>query len=175
MRNAAVGLVVLVAAVGCSSGSSGKPPTVVTTIVTRTTPAPAPTSLMVDGVGPGVNETFFYPTTTVTAVACGAAPGGTFVEVAVPAGGPPTPASSALAEPTTAIVVPGRAVLKDHTGKILYEQDLGSIATSSAGGFVLSMTNVTYIGGDRRTVEAGAVDIAGNFACPAARTPFPGI
>jgi hypothetical protein len=110
----------------------------------------------------------------VGSVSCGTAPQGRFVEVPIPAGQPGTPPRSALAEPTVVVVIPGRGVLKDRTGKILYDEDMSSITTGHQGGLVLSMTNTTSISGDGRPVETGAVNVEGDFACPAKDVPFPG-
>jgi len=163
---------------GCGGGGpSSTLPTSAAATTLPPTPAtnPATTSLTIAGVGPGVNETPFYPTTTVTSVTCGTSPTGGFVEVSIPGGGPPTPSFSALADPTIVVVIPGKAVLKDGTGKVLYEMDMPSITTSPKGALVLSLTNVTSISGGRKTIEAGAVNVEGNYACPAGTSAFPGV
>jgi len=172
-------LVASAALVGCSSGSGPASQAAPTTVLVPTTAAPttaAPTTdLTVAGVGPGVMETPFYPTTTITSVTCGVAPGGMFVEVTIPGGAPPTPSRSALAESTTVVVVNNQAVLKDHTGKVLYRQSGTGDLAGRQGDFVLSMPSDTYIGGDDREVIVGAVNVEGNYVCPATNVPFPGL
>jgi hypothetical protein len=165
-------------AVAC--GNSSKNPSATTTLpstqapATSTTAAPTLSALSLAGVGPGVMETPFYPTTGVTTVTCGVAPGGgVFIAFIVPAGGPPTPTNSAMAQKTIVIIVPGNAVLKDRTGKVLYQLAMASITTARSGSLVLSLNSVTYIGGDRRSVVQGAVNITGDYTCPPWNAPFP--
>lgn len=162
--------------VGASSLNTGTvPPTVLTSLAPTAPPTTAQsTDLTVAGYSPGVNQPPFYPNTTISSVSCGSGPGGGFVLVNLPAGPSGTPAGSALAEPTVIIIVPGKAELKDHTGKVLYNEVPGQVSTGRQGTLVLSMVSTTYIGGDGRTVEQGAVDVSGNFACPATSVPFPG-
>ena len=168
-------LACLVTVVAC--GNASKTPTTTVTLPPPTVPTTlAPVSaLTISGVGPGVNQTPFYPTTTVTKITCGPVPGGVFVAIGVPPGGAPTPTGSALAAATRIVVVPGHAVLKDNTGKVLYDMKMPSIQTSRQGAFVLSLESVTYIGGDRRSVAQGAVNVSGDYACPATDSPYPGL
>ena len=128
---------------------------------------------MVSGVSPGVEQAPFYPTTTVTSVVCGPIGSGRYVAVAVPAGGPGTQAGSVLTEPTIAFVVTNQAVVKDLTGKVLYEEDMPTITVGRQGSLVLSLTNVASQSGDGRAVPQGALNISGDYACPAADTILP--
>jgi len=135
-----------------------------TTAPTAPTTTAAPSALTIIGVGPGVNQDPFYPAAAVSQVSCGTAPAGRFVRLEVPAGG--TSSRSALAATTTMTVVPGKAVLRDHTGKVLYEEHLASIATGRAGALVLSLVSTTFVGGDGRAVSQGAVNVSGDYTCP---------
>jgi hypothetical protein len=168
-------LVAMVVA-GCGGGAkSASTATLPPTTVLPTTAPPATTALQVSGVGPIPLQPPFYPQVTVTAVSCGDAPGGgRFVRIDLPAGQPGTPAGSVLVDQSSVMVVPGKAVLLDHTGKVVYEEDRASIATARQGAMIVSLTNVTGRGGDGRTVESGAIDISGDYGCPAADQIFPG-
>jgi hypothetical protein len=168
----------LLATAGCgkssSSTSSSTAPTHPTTTEAPTTAPPPGTSLSVSGTGPIPQEPPFYPQITVTFASCGTGLNGRFIRVDLPAGGPGTPSRSALAQPTAVLIVSGKATLIDHTNKILYEQDDPSIAPSHRGALVLSLTNTTSTGGDGRIAETGAIDVSGDYACPAKDAPFPG-
>ena len=168
----------LLVASGCSQSSSPTISSTASTLPTTTeapTTAPPPgTTLSVSGTGPIPQEPPFYPQITVTSVSCGTGLNGRFIRVDLPAGGSGTPSRSALAQPTALIIVPGKATLLDHTNKILYEQDDPSIAPSHQGALVLSLTNTTTTGGDGRIAETGAIDVSGDYACPAKDVPFPG-
>ena len=138
-----------------------------------TTTARAVSRLTVSGVSPGVEQAPFYPQVTVTSVVCGpSGPSGTgrYVAVGVPAGGPGTQAGSALTELTVALVTNGKAVIKDLSGKVLYEEDMPTISVSRRGTLVLSLTNVAAQSGDGRSVPDGAVNISGDYTCPASDT-----
>ena len=109
-------------------------------------------------------------------MSCGNVPGdGLFVEMTLPPGGPGTTAGSELTEATTVLVVNGHAEVKDHTGKVIYSDAESTITATPQGAFALSMPNVTYIGGDQKPVEAGAVNISGNYTCPTAFVQYPGM
>jgi len=97
------------------------------------------------------------------------------VEVQLPAGGAGTTPGSALTEATTTVVVAGRAEVKDHTGKVLYADAEPTIVVAPQGVLALSMPNVTEVGGDQRPVEIGAVNLSGNYTCPALSVLFPGL
>jgi hypothetical protein len=164
---------------GCGQSSTSAhtttPPAAHATTAPTTTAAPT-SSLSASGFGPGVEEAPFYPTETISSVLCGTKPGGgVFVEMTLPAGGPGTTAGSALTEATTIVVVTGHAEVKDHTGKVIYSDSESTITVASQGALALSMPNVTYIGGDQKPVEAGAVNVSGSYTCPAASTSFPGL
>jgi hypothetical protein len=125
---------------------------------------------MVSGVSPGVEQAPFYPQVTVTSVVCGPSGTGRYVAVGVPAGGPGTQAGSALTELTVALVTNGKAVIKDLSGRVLYEEDMPTISVSRHGSLVLSLTNVAAQSGDGRSVPDGAVNISGDYTCPASDT-----
>jgi hypothetical protein len=181
VRSPAVLVGVAVAALipaGCSTSSKSTNTTTIapsTTAAPTTAPAPT-TSLTVSGTGPIPQEPPFYPQITVSSVSCGQGPNGNgrFVRVDLPAGAAPTPARSAMAQPTAVLIVPGKATLIDHTNKTLYEQDDASIAPDHQGALVLSLTNTTSTGGDGRVVETGAVDVSGDYGCPAKDIAYPG-
>ena len=162
---------------GCSRTASPSRAAAATTLPSTTAPTAPPTTaaasdLSAIGVSGGVNQPPFYPSATVTAVVCGASPTGRFVRFDLPAGGPGTPARSALGAVTTVTVVPGKAVLRDRAGKVLYEEDLASITTGSRGAFVLSLVSTTFVGGDGKVVSQGAVNVNGDYTCPPADVPF---
>lgn len=143
------------------------------TTLAPTTTARAVSSLTVSGVSPGVEQAPFYPQVTVTSVVCGpSGPSGSgrYVAVGVPPGGPGTQAGSALTELTVAFVMDGKAVIKDLSGRVLYEEDMPTISVSRHGSLVLSLTNVAGQSGDGRSVPVGAVDISGDYTCPASDT-----
>jgi hypothetical protein len=170
-------LVALLLASACSSGTSqsastSTPPPPVTAAAPTTT-AKAVSSLTVSGVSPGVEQAGFYPPVTVTSVVCGPSGTGRYVALALPVGGPGTPAGSVLTEPTIAFVVAGKAVVKDFAGKVLYEEDMPSISVARRGSVVLSLTNITSQSGDGRAVADGAVNISGDYVCPASDTALP--
>jgi hypothetical protein len=165
----------MTAGCGKSSSSNTAASTLPTTTEAPTATAAAPaTSLSVSGTGPIPQEPPFYPQVTVTSVSCGTGLNGRFVRVDLPAGGPGTPPRSAMAQPTAVLIVPGKATLVDHTNKTLYEQDDPSIAPARQGALVLSLTNTTSTGGDGRIAETGAVDVSGDYACPAKDVAYPG-
>ncbi len=161
--------------------SSSKTPAVTLPPTTRAPATTLPQSaLTVTGVSPGVEEAMFYPSTPITTVACGKVPkGGTFVEFVVPGATTPAFPRSALASPTAVSITPGKAVLYDTTGKVLYEQDLAGITTvtpgSTGGTLVVSMTNVTYSNGKGQPVEAGAMNVNGSFTCSTMAATYPGL
>lgn len=165
----------MVGLVAASCGSSGHSatratlPTVTTSTEPPTTTTTAVSALTVIGVSPGVNQDPFYPSATVSSVTCGNAPSGRFVRFAVPGGGSDR---QALAATTTVTVTTGKAVLTDHTGKILYEEDRPSITVAARGAFVLSLVSSTFVGGDGKSVNQGAMNISGNYACPPAESSF---
>ena len=164
--------------VACSSGSHAAPPATTSPPTapptTPTTAAPV-SNLTVTGVSPGVEQAPFYPATKVSSVDCGPVPGGVFVAAIIPAGAPGTPAGSAVATPTLLVVVKGEAVIRDGAGKDLYRDTMSSIQTSRSGAFVLSLESVTYIGGNGRTVPQGAMNIDGDYTCPATNIRYPGL
>jgi hypothetical protein len=129
---------------------------------------------MVSGVSPGVEQAPFYPPVTVASVVCGPSGSGRYVAVGVPAGGPGVQAGSALTEPTVAFVLNGKAVIKDLAGKVLYEEDMPTISVARHGSLVLSLTNVAPQSSDGRAVPDGAVNISGDYTCPASDTILPG-
>lgn len=161
----------------CSKATVGQTATTVAASTTSTT-APSATSLVVDGVSPGVLQAPFYPQVTVTQVSCGSAPkGGVFVRIDLPAGGAGTPAHSVLAAPTAVIVVPGAAILIDprYPNHVLYEEGMQSITTGTGSeAFVLTLANFVGTGADGATVEVGNVQVNGGYQCPAAQVPYPG-
>jgi len=174
-----VALIALVAAlVACSSAhssSSSAPATAAPTTLPSTTTTAPPSNLTVIGVSPGVEQANFYPSATVTAVRCGTSPQGPFVAFLIPPGGAGTPPGSAMTLTTAVVVVDSKAEVKDHTGKVLYEQDLQGVTLGTTGNLVLSLNSVTYIGGDRRSVAQGAINITGSYACTGPPLAFPGL
>jgi len=175
MRALVVGLALV--AVACSSTAKTKPPaatTAPTTKATTTTAAPAVSALTVQGVSPGVEQAPFYPQITVSSVTCGPTAGGRYVALTLPAGGPGAPAGSVMTEATVAFIVPGKAVVEDFARKVDYEQDSGNITTARRGTFVLSLTNVTFSSGDNKSVPVGAINIEGDYTCPATDVPLTG-
>jgi hypothetical protein len=165
-----------VACLCAACGHSSHPPASSPTTVANTpTTAPPASDLLVSGVSPGVEQAPFYPPTTVTYVACGPVPGGTFAEFIVPGGTTPAYTRSAMGSATAVIVVPGEAVLVDRTGKTLYQQNLAGITTGTQGALVLSMTNQTYTNGSGQPVEAGAVNVSGSYACAVTNAKYPGL
>lgn len=163
---------------GCSKSSKSTSTTTAappTTEAATTVPAAA-TSLNVSGTGPIPQQPPFYPQITVTSVTCGPGPNGNgrYVRVDLPAGAAGTPPRSAMAQPTAVLIVTAKATLIDHTNKTLYEQDDASITPDHQGSLVLSLTNTTSTGGDGRVVETGAVDVSGDYGCPAKDLAYPG-
>jgi hypothetical protein len=171
-------LLVAAAVAGCSNkshSSAAAPPTTTAAGPSTTAAAAGGTSLIVSGFGPGVMETPFYPSTTITSVQCGVVPGGVFVEVHIP-GDPSDPyPHSVMTLPTTAVIVNGEASVKDSTGKTVYEQTGTGNLSGRTGTVVLSMNLLSYVSGNGLEVVDGAVNINGNYACPAANIPYPGL
>jgi hypothetical protein len=131
---------------------------------------------MATGVRPAVSQPPFYPPITITSVSCGVFPkGGRFVRVDLPAS-PASPAKTVLTKPTAVIVAPGGAILVDprYTTRVLYSESMPSITTAKQGAFVLTMHNTARTGGDGLSVVTGAVQVNGNYACPAVDVTYPG-
>ncbi|HEX3541952.1 MAG TPA: hypothetical protein VHT75_16075 [Acidimicrobiales bacterium] len=162
--------------VGCGGGKAALATTTIATTTTSTT-APVVSNLTAVGVRPGVNQAPFYPQVMVTRVTCGPAPkGGRFVRVDLPAGPAGTPAKSALTHPTAVIVVPNAAILVDprFLSRVLYVEAMKSVTTATQGAFVLTLHNLVATGGDGLAVEAGNVQLIGDYQCPAADVAYPG-
>jgi hypothetical protein len=161
----------------CKSSTAATAPATTVASTTTTTAVAAVSSLMVDGVRPGVLQAPFFPQVTVAQVTCGAAPkGGRFVRIDVPAGGAGTTAKSVLTKPTAVIVVPGAAVLADprFINRALYAEAMKSITIDTHGSFVLTMANLVKQGGDGLAVEVGNVRVIGDYQCPATDVAYPG-
>ena len=173
-----VGAVAALGLVGCSAGKTATGPTTTTIAAPPTSTTMAATSsLIVDGVRPGVLQAPFYPQITVNQVTCGVDPGrGRFVLIDLPPGIAGTTAKSVLTQPTAVIVVPGAAVLVNlqYLHRVLYQEAMTSITTATQGVFVLSMVNFFATGGSGLTVEVGAVQLNGSYQCPAVDVPYPG-
>lgn len=85
-------------------------------------------------------------------------------------------ARSVLTEPTAVIVANGGAVLVNphYLDDVLYDEVMSSVSTAEQGVLVLALTNDLARGGDGLSVEVGAVQINGNYQCPATAVPYPG-
>jgi hypothetical protein len=150
------------AACGSGKGTSSATSAPTTTTTAAPTVQYRPTKLSVSGFSPGVNQAPFYPTIEITAVTCSA---GT-VTAAIPAGGPGTPAKSALTVPTSLVFRTGRAELRDRAGKVLYNEVDRTLSANTHGSVVISMTNVATTDTDARRVAVGAFDVSGDYLCP---------
>ena len=163
--------------VGCGHSKAALPTTTVAPTTTSTTMPPASSNLTVVGVRPGVLQAPFYPQVMVSQVSCGPAPkGGRFVRIDLPAGPAGTPAKSVLTQRTAVIVVPSAAILVDprFLSRVLYVEAMKSVTTATQGAFVLTLHNLVGTGGDGLTVEAGNVQINGDYQCPPADVAYPG-
>ena len=167
-----------VALFGCGSKSpTAQPPVTLPAATTTSTTLPLVSKITAVGVRSGVSQPPFYPQVMVTAVSCGAFPkGGRFVRISLPAGGAGTPIKTVMTKPTAVIVAPGGAILIDprYATRALYAESMPSITTAKQGAFVLTMQNSSKAGGDGLTVVAGAVQVNGDYACPAVDVAYPG-
>jgi hypothetical protein len=176
-----VAVVGALALVSCSSHGTPVGGNTTVPATTTTTTAPATSDLTVDGVRPGVLQSPFYASVTVTQVTCGQAPkGGAFVRIDLPPGTGTTTPGSVMTRATAIIVVPGAAVLVDPTdpSRVLYAENMTNITTTTAIGpaavFVLTLANFTSRGANGLTVVVGNVQVNGTYQCPATSVPYPG-
>ncbi len=173
----AVGVaVVLVAMAGCSHSVATSATTTVAPTSTTSTTVAAVSSLMIDGVRPGVLQAPFYPLVTVDHVTCGTGPKGHFVRIDVPAGVAGTTAKSVMTVPTAVVVVAGAAILFDprYSTRALYAEAMKSIVVSTSGSFVLTMVSTARTGGDGLSVQTGNVRVIGDYQCPSTDVAYPG-
>jgi hypothetical protein len=133
-------------------------------VATTSTTMPPVSSLSIQGVKPAVLQAPFYPMVTVSTVSCGTGPAGRFVRLDLPPGPAGTPVQSGMTRPTYVIVLPGRAELRDATGRVLYRDPNRSIAPATHGSLVLAL-----IGSGENDVQ-----VNGGYACPDADVAYPG-